>query len=233
MTALHDGERFLVEKYAVAITPGVELTDPRPLDREALGALVGGLGQAVGGFRALRHVPQELSAVQGLVGGEMLLDEAFLVDALREHLARKRLSLVHIATHARFDADVDEAFLLAYDGRLTMDQLADYVGLFRFRDQPLELLTLSACETAQGDDRAALGLSGIAVKAGARSVLGSLWTVNDLAAAELMVRFYEQLHDPAFSRAAALQRAQLELLGDLRYRHPGYWSAFVLISNWL
>jgi CHAT domain-containing protein len=233
MSALHDGERFLVERYAVAITPGVELTDPRPLDREAMGVLVAGLGQAVGGFRALRYVPQELSAVQRLVGGEMLLDEAFLVDALREHLARERLSLVHIATHARFDADVDEAFLLAYDGRLTMDQLADYVGLFRFRDEPLELLTLSACETAQGDDRAALGLSGIAIKAGARSVLGTLWTVNDLAAAELMVRFYERLHDPAFSRAAALQRAQLELLGDLRYRHPGYWSAFLLISNWL
>ena len=114
-----------------------------------------------------------------------------------------------------------------------MDRLGDYVGLFKFRDTPLELLTLSACETAQGDERAALGLSGIAIKAGARSALGTLWVVNDEAAAQLVIAFYRQLQDESVSRALALQRAQLELLGTLAYEHPSYWSPFLLISSWL
>jgi CHAT domain-containing protein len=63
------------------------------------------------------------------------------------------------------------------------------VGVFRFRDDPLELLTLSACETAAGDDRAALGLAGIAIKAGARSALATLWNINDEASVDLVVDF--------------------------------------------
>ena len=114
-----------------------------------------------------------------------------------------------------------------------MHELADYIGLFKFRDTPLELLVLSACETARGDARAALGLSGIAVKAGARSALGSLWKVNDAAAAELVGKFYSQLRKPKTSRAKALQQAQLSMLDDLRYRHPSYWAAFLMINSWL
>jgi CHAT domain-containing protein len=123
--------------------------------------------------------------------------------------------------------------LLTFDDKLTMDRLDQYVGLFRFRDDPLELLTLSACETAAGDERAALGLAGIAIKAGARSAVASLWFINDQATAMLIEEFYRQLRDPSVSRAVALQRAQSRLLEDLRYRHPGYWSPFLLINNWL
>jgi CHAT domain-containing protein len=140
---------------------------------------------------------------------------------------------VHIASHAEFEPDVNDTFLLTHEGRMSMNQLADYVGLFRFRETPLELIMLSACETAQGDEQAALGLAGIAVKAGARSAVGTLWKVNDIAASELVAAFYERLRGPAISRAAALQDAQRKLLADWRYRHPGYWSAFVLISDWL
>jgi CHAT domain-containing protein len=128
---------------------------------------------------------------------------------------------------------VDETFLLTYDGQLSIERLGDFVGLFRFRDQPLELLTLSACDTAAGDDRAALGLAGIAVRAGARTALGTLWKVNDRAASQLVVEFYRQLQNQEVSRAVALQRAQRRLIRDARYWHPGYWSPFVLINNWL
>jgi CHAT domain-containing protein len=92
---------------------------------------------------------------------------------------------------------------------------------------------LSACETAAGDDQAALGLAGIAVRAGARSALATLWHVNDPASNELVVEFYHQLRNPSTSRAEALQAAQLKLLGDIRYDHPGYWAPFLLINNWL
>ncbi len=81
---------------------------------------------------------------------------------------------------------------------------------------PLELLFLSACETAAGDQRAALGLAGVALRAGARSVVGSLWPISDVATSDLVARFYDGLKDPSVSRAVALQRAQQALLhGDL------------------
>ena len=125
-------------------------------------------------------------------------------------------------------------FLLAYDGRVSMDQLAAMVGATRFRaEQPLELLTLSACESAAGDDRAALGLAGVALRAGARSALATLWSVNDQATAEFVVAFYRQWNDPQRSRAEALQYAQIELLSTRHYRHPGYWAPYLLINSWL
>lgn len=114
-----------------------------------------------------------------------------------------------------------------------MTQLERLVGLFRFRREPLELLTLSACQTGSGDDRAALGLAGIAVKAGARSALATLWSINDDASSELVSEFYRQLHDASVSKARALQHAQLKLLSDRVYEHPAYWAAFLLLNNWL
>jgi CHAT domain-containing protein len=107
------------------------------------------------------------------------------------------------------------------------------VGLFKFRDQPLELLTLSACQTAAGDDRAALGLAGVAVKAGAKAALATLWKIHDEPSSMLVEEFYRHLRDPSVSKAVALQRAQLKLLGDAAYAHPRHWAAFLLINNWL
>jgi len=233
MSSLHDGQAFLIEKYAVAMTPGLSLTDPRPLDRGKLKLLLGGLAESVQGFPALPQVRSELTSIQRLYGGDLLLDGDFVLPRVEGALSDQQLNIVHIASHGEFKGDRDKSFLLTHDGRLTMDQLGDYVGLFRFRETPLELLTLSACETAAGDDRAALGLAGVAIKAGARSALGTLWPVSDQAAAILVVDFYKQLEEPTVSRAHALQRAQQELLADARYAHPGYWSAFLLISNWL
>jgi CHAT domain-containing protein len=92
---------------------------------------------------------------------------------------------------------------------------------------------LSACETAVGDDQAALGLAGIAVKAGARSAVATLWSVHDQATAVLISEFYSQLRDPWVSRAMALQRAQLKLINDPKFEHPAFWSPFLLINNWL
>jgi len=233
MAALHDGERHLIERFAVATTPGWKLTDPRPLDRAALRPLLAGLSAPVAGFPALPHVPEELRAVKKTVGGKLMLDESFRVEAMGEEMEETPFSIVHIASHGEFRSDASESYVLAWDGKLSMDRLGRYVSLSRFRDQPLELLTLSACDTAAGDDRAALGLAGVAIKAGARSALGSLWPVNDEATARLIVDFYQNLADPETSRAKALQDAQREMIADVRLSHAGYWSAFLLISSWL
>lgn len=233
MAALHDGKQFLISKYALAITPGLNLTDPRPLQRANLLVLAAGLSSAVQNFPALPNVAGEIENIQNLFDNETLFDETFLLSSTENALEKKPFTIVHIASHAQFRGNVEETFLLTFDDKLTLDRLEEMIGLFRFRDEPLELLTLSACQTAAGDDRAALGLAGIAIKAGARSALATLWYINDQSSSDLVTAFYRQLQDPSISRARALQRAQLQLLNVPGYEHPGYWAPFLLINNWL
>ena len=189
----------------------------------------------MGDYPALTHVEDELAAIEEAFGGRKLLNEEFSVGALERELRETQFGIVHIASHGEFSADAGETFLLTHDPDepLTMDRLAELVGITEFREQPLELLTLSACQTAAGDERAALGLAGVAVKAGARSTLATLWYIDDRASADLVAEFYRHLTDPEVSRAEALRQAQLSLVRDPSYRHPGYWSPFLLISNWL
>ncbi len=233
MSALHDGHQFLIAQYAVAMTPGLDLTDPQPINRARVQLLSSGLTKAVQGFPPLPHVAEEVGYIHSLFKGEELLDTNFVAPRIEAELKDGRYTILHIATHGQFATDVNQSFLLTFDDKLTMTQLEQLVGMFRFRQDPLELLTLSACQTGIGDDRAALGLAGVAVKAGARSALATLWFINDEASSELVSEFYRQLHDTSISKARALQLAQLKLLSEGLYEHPAYWSAFLLLNNWL
>lgn len=233
LAALHDGTSFLVSKFALAMTPGLTLTDPRPLNRDKLRFLTAGLTTAVQGFPALPYVANEVESIQQLYKSDQLLNNAFQTSRLERELREGKYGGLHIATHGKFSTDVNDSYLLTFDGKLTMQTLDQLIGLFRFRQEPLELLTLSACQTGIGDDRAALGLAGVALKAGARSALATLWFINDEASATLISEFYRQLRDPALSKAVALQRAQQKLLDDRIYGHPAYWSPFLLMNNWL
>ena len=233
MAALHDGRDFVIARYAVAIAPSLTLVEPRPLALDKSAVLAGGLTEAVQGFPALPFVDIELDELRALGTREVLRDRSFTTEALERELKTKPFDVVHVASHAQFEADSRRSFLLTFDGRMTLDRLEETLKVNRFRDEPVELLFLSACQTAAGDERAALGLAGVAVKAGARSALASLWHINDQASSALVAEFYRQLAKPGVSKAEALRRAQREMLNDLRYRHPGYWSPFLLIGNWL
>lgn len=235
--ALMDGNAFLVDKYAVAVSPALSLTDPQPLARRRgkIELLAAGLSESRQDFPALPNVPAELDEINQLYGGEQLRDEQFQ----RQQFARKfqgdTFTIVHIASHGQFAAAADDTFLLTYDGRLKLDDLEKLIQPSQFRGEPVELLTLSACQTAAGDDgsRAALGLAGIAVKAGARSALATLWSVNDEASSELIGEFYRQLREnPNQTKAHALRAAQLKLR-DGGYKHPYYWSPYLIIGNWM
>jgi CHAT domain-containing protein len=230
--ALMDGDRFLVEKYAVAVAPGLSLVDSDPLAERRVQALIGGLTKPVAGFPALPHVSSELSAVGAQFPSKVLRDEKLIEKDLVKQLERVPYGVVHLATHAKFEAEASESFLLTYDGRIDMDGLERMVRQSRFRDQPIELLTLSACSTAEGDPRAALGLAGVALKSGARSALASLWFVNDRSTADLVSRFYAELAAPGTSKAEALRRAQRALIADDQFAHPAFWSPFIIIGNW-
>jgi CHAT domain-containing protein len=233
MAALHDGKQFLVAKFATAITPGLNLTDPRTIQREKVNVLAVGVTQAVQGFTPLPSVTGELEALQRMFKTTTLVNEQFVVANLEKKLKEEQFTILHVASHGQFENDPAKTFLLAFDDKLSMDRLDQYIGLFKFRDDPLELLTLSACETAEGDDRAALGLAGIAIKAGARSAVATFWQVHDEVAAELITEFYRQLQDPGVSRASALRKAQLKILDDPRFEHPGFWAPFLMINSWL
>jgi len=234
--ALYDAEskQYLIEQYAVAYTPGLFLTDARALPRENVQVLLNGLTVGIDDFPPLPNVASELEQIHSLYKDSTILqDDDFIVSNVEDALKKTPYSIVHIASHGQFSSDRNQTFLLAYNEKISIDRLEDLMGLSQYRKQPVELLALSACQTAAGDDRAALGLAGIAVKAGARSALASLWFVSDEATTELIADFYRELANPQISKARALQHAQVKLLQDQRYRHAGYWAPYLLIGNWL
>lgn len=232
LAALHSGKHFLIEDFALVTTPSLDLTDPKSLPRGDISVLLSGLSEAVQGFTSLPNVPAELEGIKTLFQQrDVLLDKTFLLGRVNQALVSNPYEIVHIASHGQFDRDPAQTFVLTYDDKLGMEHLKQLLG--RYRKQPVELLTLSACQTAVGDERAALGLAGVAIKAGARSALASLWFVNDEATAQLLTRFYGNLQNPALSKAEALQQAQKSLIDERRFRHPAYWAPFLLIGNWL
>jgi len=233
---LHDGARYLVADYAVVVTPSLTLTAPQPLAGSRLQALLAGVSDSVQGFAPLPNVSAELATIQKQIESKVLVNGEYTTTKVAAALTRGDYGIVHMATHSVVGETPADSFLLTYDGRLTMADLERLLRAGQFRKQPVELLTLSACETAVGDERAALGLAGIAVRSGARSALATLWRVSDPAAATLMNRFYQQLSTRGSSpvtKASALQAAQRSLLADPATQHPAHWAAFVLIGNWL
>jgi CHAT domain-containing protein len=234
MAALHDGNKFLVERYAVAVTPGLTLMAPQPFKPNGQEMLLCGITEPAGGFSPLIHVRAELDSILELSGGRRLINDTFRMPRLEKEFSTQPPQVLHIASHGQFSADPSRTFVLTHDGRLTLGDLEMLIRPSEFRGTPVELLTLSACETAAGDDRAALGLAGVALKAGARSAFATLWFVNDEASARLVTKFYENLYrNEGTSKAQALQKAQLSILKDPRYRHPCYWAPYLIIGNWL
>jgi CHAT domain-containing protein len=167
-------------------------------------------------------------------GSKVLMNNDFNDAGFKNEFSNTNYSIVHIASHGHFDADYRKTFVLTFDKKVGLDEIEQLLRPSQIKDKPVELLSLSACETAAGDDRAALGLAGVAIKAGARSAFASLWCVDDEAAPVLVADFYAGLqHSPKINKAQALQHAQCKLIADPRYRHPCCWAPYLLIGNWL
>ncbi|NJM71034.1 MAG: CHAT domain-containing protein [Scytonema sp. RU_4_4] len=234
MGVLYDKQqqKYLVEKYALALTPGLQLFDPKPLQKVQLNALTAGVGEKRFGFPALQNVPRELEEIKSEVPrSEELLNQKFTENNLQKELQSDPFSVVHLATHGEFSSDPEKTFILAWDGLLKVKEFDSLLRVSESsRSSNIELLVLSACKTALGDKRAALGLAGVAVRAGARSTLASLWSVDDQSTADLMSEFYRQLNN-GVSKAEALQRAQLAVFK--KENSPYFWAPYVLLGNWL
>lgn len=181
----------------------------------------------------LPGVDREMKKLSDNLKGELLMNDKFQLDRFSNELKQKDYGVIHIASHGFFGGSPDQNFIMTYDKILNMNHLEGFIKSKQFARQPVELITLSACQTAEGDDRSPLGLSGVALKSGARSVLGSLWPVSDSATQELLSIFYQRLRKEGLTKAQALQQAQMTLINQKQYNHPFYWSAFILVGNWL
>jgi CHAT domain-containing protein len=268
--ALYDEKKqeFLVQKpYALVtvLTPKLENDLEQQTDQN-IRILLGGVSQEILDSAcipvkppALPCVEKELDTISQFYQAQ---DKQILknADFTKEQFSQLTLKekrpyhIVHIASHGKFKAIFKNSYILTYQDCLYMDDLEKLSRLNLYRATPLELLTLSACETTKGSDKAALGLAGVAIKTGAKSVLASLWSVNDQATCYLMTAFYDYLTQ-GLSKANALQRAQRDLLetptldntkksywnhcfdcsgkrnSSENYQHPAYWAAFLLVGN--
>jgi CHAT domain-containing protein len=307
MSALFDGKQYLIEKYAVATSPGLTLFDPKPFQRKTYSTLILGMSNpggvveklpapVVSGFihlddnadtqigasaekdlketensrslsekgRGLRElvrknhgnvaelmrsaefiagvkeqlklpgVKQEVNALSRQLGvNKLLLDDNFTIAHFKEEVMLSPYAIVHIASHGVFGSNAENSFLMSYDDLLHIDDLEMLLKSDKFEKEPIELLTLSACQTAEGDDRAPLGFAGVALKSHARSAMGTLWPISDDAAFNLMTHFYQNLTEKKMTKVKALQQAQLVLLKETDMKNPFYWSPFILVGNWL
>ncbi len=294
--ALFDGNHFLVEKYAISISPGMSLlgnsgkddkpqtyrtllaglSTPGPVVKKLPQSIINsilnpGLGnngptnrgisseplrsignsdkqstnlstaqllkqegaiQKIQKQLSLPGVETELENLNKILKNTTLLNSKFTVSSIEQQLTDEPYEIIHIASHGLFSSDANSSFLMAYDDLLKLDDLSRLLNKENNARGSIQLLTLSACETAEGDDRAPLGFAGIALKANALSALGSLWPISDDAASLLMVSFYSNLSQH-LGKAESLRQAQLKLLNNPDMRHPFFWSPFILVGNWL
>ncbi|MFP4100768.1 CHAT domain-containing protein [Coleofasciculus sp.] len=254
VAALHDGEGFLVERYSVGLMPSLSLTDTRYVDIRNVGVLAMG-ADTFEDLNPLPAVPLELSAIAGpLWQGKAFLNQEFTLENLQKIRSSQPFGIVHLATHGEFQSGkASNSYIQLWNQKLRLDQLRQ-LGL---NNPPTELLVLSACRTALGDREAELGFAGLAIQAGVKSALGSLWYVSDAGTLGFMTSFYDHLQQAPI-KAEALRQAQLAMLngevrledkqliaGDIQiplnpelaqtpdqdFTHPYYWSALTLVGS--
>ncbi|BAZ50270.1 TPR repeat protein [Nostoc sp. NIES-4103] len=248
MAALYDKKekQYLIQKYAIATTPSLQLTTATKININETKALILAVTEEKKVedqiFRQLTNVPLELQAIQKqFPKNKLLVNQDFTNNNLAKEVKNSVYPIIHIATHAQFGTIPEDTFLVTGDNnKLTINQLETLLRKTGNPANSVALLALTACETAVGDDRASLGLAGVALQAGAKSAIASLWPVGDNSTADLVAEFYNQLSQSQMSKAQALQAAQLKLINakqipeiNDQYNHPYYWAAFIVIGNWL
>lgn len=243
MGVLYDSQsqEYLVQKhYALALLPSFQAFDLQtaPTELQVLGAGISEELQVENKSFVGLQVTEELANIKNTMSSSILLNSEFTQSNIQQNLDTGDFSVVHLATHGNFSSNPEETYILVYDSDATRGSLLrarDLDKLLRQSGQqkPIELLVLSACETAEGDERAALGLAGLAIRAGAKSTLATLWQVSDRSTVKFMEQFYQELSIPGTSKAIALHRAQQALLNEPNYQAPYYWSPYVLVGNWM
>jgi CHAT domain-containing protein len=229
---LHDGQQYLIEKYSVAIAPSLQLAQLQTTVSDSQDLLLAGLSESRQGFTSLPGVKKEIEQIQPLFASSVLLNSNFTQANFDRFTNQTPFRVVHLATHGQFSSNAEDTYVLTWDDRINIEELNRLLRGDSKQLRPIDLLVLSACQTATGDRLATLGLAGIAVRAGARSTVASLWAVNDSATVTLMTHFYQALAQDNMTKAEALRQAQILTMKNEPFAHPYYWSAFILVGNW-
>jgi CHAT domain-containing protein len=248
MAALYDKKdnQYLVQKYAIATTPSLRLNTPKRRDRNTQKALILGLTQkaTIDGktFKELSSVKSEVEAIESLFPNSIpLVDDNFIPTNFQNNLQKTTYPIVHIASHAQFGIIPEDTFIVAgknkvgKNEKITISQLESSLRNLNSKSDGVELLALTACDTAVGDDRATLGLAGVALQVGVKSAIASLWNVEDKSISTLVKDFYTNYRNEGMSIAQALQKAQVKMIEDKAdvYDNPAYWAPMIVIGNWL
>ena len=233
LAALHDGHQYLIEQYGLSVITLASTAHFKERPDKEWRAAGFGVTKGYDDAGPLPAVVSELAAVKDILHGEIMLDDQFTETSMRDELS-KRYPVVHIASHFRFlPGDESKSFLLLGDGsHLSLKELRTLPNLFG----GVQLLTLSACNTALGDGSEVESFGTLAQRQGAKAVVASLWQVADESTSRLMQEFYRiRESSPGMTKLEALREAQLELLrgAGTPYVHPYYWAPFFLMGNWL
>jgi CHAT domain-containing protein len=240
ISMLYDGENYLVKHYNISIASSSNFWPSRALNPKNIRALIAGVSE-IGpsfsnslvpqSFKALPEVKKEVTSIKTktAAGSELLLNAQFTTDDFQRKMQENQLVVVHLSTHGQFSSDPEKTFVLAWDVPVTVKELK---FLLKTERSGIDLLVLSACQTAKGDRRSALGIAGIAAQAGARSTVASLWLVEAESTTLLMEELYRGLRN-GLPKAEALRFAQLKLMSNPKYEHPYFWAGFVLVGDWL
>ncbi len=252
IAAVYDGQNFLVEKYSIGLMPSLSLTDTRYQDIKDKQVLAMG-AEKFSDLMPLPAVPVELSLItSSLWQGKSFLNEAFTRENLKRQRQQQAFGIIHLATHASFQTgEPSNSYIELWNDKLRLDQLR------QFDWNNVELLVLSACRTALGNEQAELGFAGLAVQAGVKSAIASLWSVSDEGTLALMTQLYQQLKQSPI-KAEALRQAQLAMLkgqvkltggqlittgksvnlpqelaalGNQNLEHPYFWAGFTIIGS--
>ncbi|MEI6445478.1 MAG: CHAT domain-containing protein, partial [Nostocales cyanobacterium ELA583] len=264
IAALHDGEKFLIEKYSLGIIPSANFTNISYSDIKKSQVLAMGASEFAPNQKKdpLPAVEVEVPYIAKLWNGKSFLNESFTLENLKlkrqdNSVTNKPFEMVHLATHIKFSpGDASNSYIQLHHSQLPLNKVRE----LGWNQPPVELLVLSACESASGDSKTELGFAGLAVNTGVKSAVASLWNVNDAATLVLMTEFYQQLKTAPI-KVEALRQAQLAMIkGDvtvednkliainrsvditrgistelqvINLKHPYYWSAFTMIgSQW-
>lgn len=264
IAALHDGKQFIIEKYGVALIPSFSLTDTRYAPIAKSEVLAVGVSESTEDQVPLPFAGIEVNTLTNKIWqgqAQALLNKASTIENLKSVSNIQRFGIIHLATHGEFNpGELTKSFIQLWNEKIRLNQLRTLSQELKWSADPkVEMLVLSACTTALGNNEAELGFAGLAVQAGVKTTLGSLWYVSDEGSLALMTKFYDELKATSL-RSLALRQAQLAMLkGEVRIQdgklrlsennlisippeldvvenmtlsHPYFWSAFTVIGNW-
>ncbi|MEA5537359.1 CHAT domain-containing protein [Crocosphaera sp. XPORK-15E] len=224
MTALWK-HQYLIESYQIAYSLGLEVSNNNTL--ETVFPVFFGTTQSSERFQTpLPFVQSEVLQIINFVGGKAYLDDQFSFQQFDEALKSQKYTVLHLASHANFGS-FEKSFIQTGTGLLSLEE---FEKLLRARKAPIQLLTLSGCQTAVGNDQAVLGMAGVAIRAKIPSVLGTLWFVSDSATSQLMVNFYQTWNKDS-SPLESLRQSQIKLIQSASLSHPRFWSAYLFLIN--